>query len=80
MPWDIRLPSLLNALVVVQVELAIDDPPCLWIGGGCVALGDRPGAISAILRGVARRLGRKPVAVLGRGKAPGRAVPVVGEV
>ena len=48
--WDVGFPFLLDAGVVVQIELAVDQLPRLGIALGGVALRRGPGAVAAVLR------------------------------
>ena len=59
---------------VVQIELAVDDLPGFRVARGRIALGDRPGAIAAILRRIARRVREKGVPIGGRREPPLRPV------
>src|SRR3546814_1467482 len=60
--------------------LAVLDAPGVGIDRRGVALRDRPGAVAAVLRCVARRIGGEGVAVGGRGETPDGALMAVSEL
>src|SRR6201998_676138 len=72
---DILEPLLLDILVVVQIELAVDDLPRFWINRNGVPLADSVRAITAVLGRVLRRLFRESVAMSRGGELPLRPVP-----
>src|SRR3546814_19695169 len=77
---NVLRPLLLHRLRVVEVELAVLDAPGVGIDRRGVALRDRPGAVAAVLRCVARRIGGEGVAVGGRGETPDGAPMAVSEL
>src|SRR3546814_14603451 len=77
---NVLRPLLLHRLRVVEVELAVLDAPGVGIDRRGVAMRDRPGAVAAVLRCVARRIGGEGVAVGGRGETPDGALMAVSEL
>src|SRR5260370_36745439 len=74
---DVLEPLLLDILVVVQIELAVDDLPSFRINRYGVTLAHSERAITPVLGRVPRRLFRESVAMSRRGKKPLRPVPTV---
>jgi hypothetical protein len=73
---ELRGPLLLQVLVVVEVQLAVDDLPGFGIRAVRVVPRDRPGAVAAELRRVLLRRRLERVPVRGRREAPFRASPL----
>ena len=65
----VLVPLSLDAFIVVQVELVIDNGPAAGVAFGRLALSHGPGAVAAILRGVLVRIAKEQVQVFLTGKA-----------
>src|SRR5712664_1711272 len=74
---DVLEPLLLDILVVIQIELAVDDLPSFRIHRYSVTLAHAERAITAVLRCVPRGIFRESVAMSRRCKQPLRPVPGV---
>src|SRR5258708_22681459 len=72
---DVLEPLLLDILVVVQIELAVDDLPSFRINRYGVTLAHSERAITAVLGRVPRRLFGESVAMSRGSKKPLRPVP-----
>src|SRR5260370_7316598 len=77
---DVLEPLLLDILVVVQIELAVDDLPSFRINRYGVTLAHSERAITPVLGRVPRRLFRERVAMSRRGEKPLRPVPRVRKI
>src|SRR5258707_12586396 len=74
---DILEPLLLDSLVVVQIELAVDDLPSFRINRYGMTLAHPERAKTAALGRIPLRIFRESVAMSRRGKKPLRPVPSV---
>src|SRR5258706_12842152 len=77
---NVGQPELLHFLVVVEIELAVDDPPRLRIDLDGMSVAYAVGAVAAVLGGV--RLGalHERLAMRSRGEAPLRVHPFILEI
>src|SRR3546814_3684523 len=67
-------------MLSLHYALPVLDVPGVGVDRRGVALRDRPGAVAAVLRCVARRIGGEGVAVGGRGETPDGALMAVSEL
>src|SRR5277367_3432684 len=74
---DVLEPLLLDILVVVQIELAIDNLPSVRINWNSVTLAHPERAITAVLRSVVLGILLESITVGRRSKQPLRPVPGV---
>src|SRR5260370_16918101 len=74
---DILEPLLLDSLVVVQIELAVDDLPSFRINRYGVPLAHSERAKTAVLGRIPLRIFRESVPMSPRAKKPLRPVPIL---